>query len=58
MDKVLNIILYIVCLLQTSATSFSHVTAIREKRYHAGLLKHVAQVYNKQITHRIDGILG
>ena len=57
MGKVLNIILYIVCLLQTSATCFSHVTAIREKHYHTGLLKHVGDVYNKQITHRIDGIL-
>jgi len=59
MNKVLNIILYIVCLLQNSTTCFSHVTAVREKHCHAGLLKHVAaQVYNKQIAHRINGIVG
>ena len=57
MDKVLNIILYIVCLLQTSATCCSHVTAIREKQCHVGSLKYVGEVYNKQITNRIDGIL-
>jgi len=33
------------------------MTAITEKHCYAGILKNVAQVYNKQITHRTDGIL-